>query len=262
MNDNPIAVFDSGLGGLSVWTELRKGLPNESIIYFGDGKNCPYGRREDSQVLEFVDSAVKIMLDHGAKLIVLACNTATAIAIDYLRENYPIPFVGLEPAVKPAALNSRSGTIGILATKNSLEGKLYKETSAKYSSKVNIISAVGEGFVPLVEKSKEQTQEAYEIVNKVISPMLDMNIDQLVLGCTHYPFLKNAIDRVIGDRDIAVLNPSRAIERRVESLLETNNIAASESHTPTYEFYTFSNEKYKQRLINKSKEALKLFSEL
>lgn len=262
MNDSPIAVFDSGLGGLSVWAELRRGLPNESIIYFGDGKNCPYGGREDSEILEFVDSAVQIMIENGAKLIVLACNTATAVAVEYLRERYPIPFVGLEPAVKPAALNSRSGNIGILATETSLEGRLYRDTSAKYSSSVNIISAVGEGFVELVEESKEQTSEAYAIVENIVSPMVEQGIDYLVLGCTHYPFLKNAIDKALGENDIKVIDSSPAILKRVKSLIDSNQIAASETNSPIYEFYTFGQELYKQKMINKSKEALTLFSEL
>lgn len=261
MNNNPIAVFDSGLGGLSVWTELRKGLPAESIIYFGDGLNCPYGGRDDSQILEFVDRAVKIMLEHKVKLIVLACNSATAVAIEYLRATYPIPFVGLEPAVKPAALASTSGVIGILATKTSLEGKLFRDTSAKYASQVEIISAVGEGFVQIVEGSKEGTLEAYETVRRVVEPIVEKGADHLVLGCTHYPFLKRAIDKAIGEKKVKVINPSRAIERRVESLLEEADIAAEASHIPEYKFLSFGGEAYVDKLENKSKEALKLFSE-
>ncbi|MFI3266889.1 MAG: glutamate racemase [Rikenellaceae bacterium] len=262
MNNNPIAVFDSGLGGLSVWTELRRGLKNESIIYFGDGKNCPYGGREDKQILEFVDQAVQLMIERGAKLIVLACNTATAVAVDYLRATYDLPFVGLEPAVKPAAINTKTGKIGILATETSLEGKLYKETSAKYSTAAEIISRVGEGFVQLVEQSKEDTPEAYQTVKRAIEPMLMQDIDHLVLGCTHYPFLKNAINKAIEGRDIKVINPSRAIERRVEQLLKQNNIAAESTHSPQYEFYTNANQQYLERIIEKSTEALTLLSEL
>ena len=130
MNDAPIGVFDSGLGGLTVWSELRRRLPRESLLYYGDGKNCPYGDKTREQGTEAVDFAVRRLVDRGVKLIVVACNAATAMAIDHLRAAYPIPFVGLEPAVKPAALSSRSGVIGILATAATLRGKLFRDLVA------------------------------------------------------------------------------------------------------------------------------------
>ena len=158
MNDAPIGVFDSGLGGLTVWSELRRRLPRESLLYYGDGKNCPYGDKTREQVTEAVDFAIRRLVDRGVKLIVVACNAATAMAIDHLRAAYPIPFVGLEPAVKPAALSSRSGVIGILATAATLRGKLFRETSRRYEDRVRIIARVGEGFVELVEQNRERTE--------------------------------------------------------------------------------------------------------
>lgn len=261
MDNRPIAIFDSGLGGLSVWAELRRGLTNESLIYYGDGKNCPYGGRKESEIFGFVESAARFMVEHDAKLIVLACNTATAVAIEKLRAEYPtIPFVGLEPAVKPAALNSKSGVIGILATKTSLSGSLFRHTSAKYSSMVEIISAVGEGFVEIVEGSMEQTPEARAVVAKTIAPMIGRGVDHIVLGCTHYPFLTEALKSAIADRDIKLVNPSPAIRRRVESLLKEGNMAASTESTPRYDFYTNGGNEYREKMINKSVEALRLLN--
>lgn len=134
MNDNPIGVYDSGLGGLTVWRELRRALPRESLVYLGDGKNCPYGSRPAEEIRTLADRAVATLLDAGCKLVVVACNTATAAAIDFLRAKYSsTPIVGMEPAVKPACLNTRSGVVGVLATARSLEGDLFRRTAARYA---------------------------------------------------------------------------------------------------------------------------------
>lgn len=260
MNNAPIAVFDSGQGGLSVWSELYRGLPHESLLYYGDGKNCPYGNQSKEQVTEYVDYAVRRMLEAGAKMIVIACNTATAAAIDYLRASYPVPFVGLEPAVKPAALTSRSGVIGILATAGSLKGHLFQTTAHKYADRVRIIEQVGEGFVELVENNQEESPEAYETVARLLKPMLDAGADRIVLGCTHYPFLANTMRRVIGDRDVQLINPAPAIERRVASLLEQYALTADVDHKPEYTFMTSADDVYLTRLIAKSEQAKALVS--
>ena len=152
-NKAPIGIFDSGMGGLSVWREVRNLLPEESVIYLADGKNCPYGERSKEEIAELTRRAIEELVARGVKLVVVACNTATAVAIESLREEFDIPFVGMEPAVKPAALSTRSGVIGILATRASLEGELFRTTSSKYADRVKILSAVGEGFVEAVEES-------------------------------------------------------------------------------------------------------------
>ena len=242
MNDAPIGVFDSGLGGLTVWSELRRRLPRESLLYYGDGKNCPYGDKTREQVTEAVDFAVRRLVDRGVKLIVVACNAATAMAIDHLRAAYPIPFVGLEPAVKPAALSSRSGVIGILATAATLRGRLFRETSRRYEDRVRIIARVGEGFVELVEQNCERTEEAYRRVERLLEPMIEAGADRIVLGCTHYPFLREAMHRVIGDRDVRLVNPAAAVEQRTEALLREGGIEASGGSRPVYEFMTSADE--------------------
>ena len=248
MNDAPIGVFDSGLGGLTVWSELRRRLPRESLLYYGDGKNCPYGDKTREQVTEAVDFAVRRLVDRGVKLIVVACNAATAMAIDHLRAAYPIPFVGLEPAVKPAALSSRSGVIGILATAATLRGKLFRETSRRYEDRVRIIARVGEGFVELVEEDREQSPEAEEAVRRVLEPMIREGADQIVLGCTHYPFLLPVFRQVIGERGVAVVDPSPAVGRRVGQLLDQYDLRAEKGAAANYGFLTFADEAYRSRL--------------
>ena len=151
-NNAPIGVFDSGLGGLTVWREVRRALPAESLVYLGDGKNCPYGSRPREEVRRLADEAVAFLVAQGCKLVVVACNTATAAAIDFLREKYaPMPIVGMEPAVKPACLATRSGVVGVLATERSLDGELFRRTAARYGDGVDLVTAPGRGFVELVE---------------------------------------------------------------------------------------------------------------
>ena len=251
MNNNaPIGVFDSGTGGLSGWQEIAEGLPSESLIFFGDGARCPYGERSREEILRFTVESVERLLDEGCKMIVVACNTATAVAIEYLREHYPqIPFVGLEPAVKPAALTTKSGTIAVLATARSLEGELFLHTSAQYADRVNILTAVGEGFVEIVERGEENSPAAEQAVRRVVEPLIEKGADKIVLGCTHYPFLRQTIERVIGDRDVEVIDSGRAVCRRVAQLLDKFALWADEDCEPRYEFMTLAEDDYLDRLI-------------
>ena len=215
MNNNPIGIYDSGFGGLSVWRELYRALPNESLVYLGDGKNCPYGSQAADKILQYAIQSVEQLLERGCKMIVVACNTATAVAIAYLREKYPtIPFVGLEPAVKPAALSTKSGVIGVLATKRSLEGDHFRRAEAKYGAEVSILKAVGEGFVEAVEADAELLPQTETLVRKTIEPIIKAGADVIVLGCTHYPFLREVIDKVIGDRTVRVIDSGEAVEKR------------------------------------------------
>ena len=253
MNNSPIGVFDSGLGGLSVWQVLQKTLVAESLIYLGDGARCPYGSRTREEVVRFTFEAVERLLGEGCKLIVVACNTATAMAISALREHYPqIPFVGLEPAVNPAALRTRSGVIGVLATERSFDGELFCRTSAQFADKVKILRAVGEGFVEAVEQNREHTPETEQAVRRVIEPLIAQGADEIVLGCTHYPFLRDAMERVAAGRDIEIIDSSDAVERRVEYLLDKFDLRAAADHTPEYRFLSFAGDDYIERLQRKA----------
>lgn len=252
MNNSPIGVFDSGMGGLTVRAELARQLPGESLVYFGDGKNVPYGPRTKEEITGFVDQAFGILISKGVKMIVVACNAATGAAIDFLRAKYDIPIIGMEPAVKPAAQASQSSVIGVLATAAAFKGELYKATAAKYRGQVTIIETVGEGFVELVENDREETREAFETVERAVGPMLEAGADQIVLGCTHYPYLAGQIRSVIGSRDVRLVDSAAAIARRVDQLLSDNGLHASPEHKPTHGFFTFADETYLQHLIDKS----------
>lgn len=250
---HPIGVFDSGLGGLSVWREIAHRLPNESIIYYGDGKNCPYGDRQREQVVGFVERAVEYFLEQDCKLIVLACNAATSLTIKHLRVKYKkIAFVGMEPAVKPAALHSQSGVIGILATKATLSGDLFRETSERFSGSVKILSHVGDGFVELVESGEEATPKAVETVRKSMEEMIEQGADHIVLGCTHYPFLIDAMREVIGNRNIEIVDPAPAIAARVEALLEESDQLADNTQIADYKFITLGDKEYLNFLTKKA----------
>lgn len=248
----PIGIFDSGMGGLSVWREVRRLLPEESVIYLADGKHCPYGDRSPEDIAALTRRAVVELLARGAKLIVVACNTATAVAIDALREEFDVPFVGMEPAVKPAALATKSGKIGILATRASLAGDLFRTTSAKYASQVEVLTAVGEGFVEIVEQGEEQSPRAVEVVRSVVGPLIEAGADQIVLGCTHYPFLMDALREVVGERGVTIVNPAPAVARRVEWLLEQGDMRAPEGHKAEYSFVTFGGDGYLARITDKA----------
>lgn len=257
MNNSPIGVYDSGLGGLSVWRELRLRLPHESLIYLGDGKNCPYGGRSREEITRFAAAAVERLVAAGAKMVVVGCNTATTAAIDYLRDRWSdMPIVGLEPAVKPACLNTKTGRIAVLATAHSLRSEMFLRTATRYAEGVEVLKVVGEEFVEIVEAGEEHTPRAQMAVRRVIEPLLDKGIDHIVLGCTHYPFLRSEIERVIGDRPIEVIDSGEAVARRVEWLLERYDIAAASDHTPTFDFMTYSDDVYLERLRHRAEQII------
>jgi glutamate racemase len=242
------------MGGLSVWREVRALLPNESVVYLADGKNCPYGDRSPEEIEALTREAVERLLEYDVKLVIVACNTATAMAIDFLRAHYDIPFVGMEPAVKPAALATKSGTIGILATRAALAGGLFRATSTKYASKARILSAVGEGFVEAVEQGRESEPATVELVRSALEPMLAEGADQIVLGCTHYPFLEAPLREVIGERSVELVNPAPAVARRAEWLLEEADMRAEEGHKAEYLFLSFADEEYRRRVESRAAE--------
>lgn len=232
----PIGVFDSGFGGISVWNEIIKLLPNESTIYYADSKNCPYGSKSQNEIIKLAENITEFLLSKSCKIIVVACNTATAAAIDYLRNKYDVIFIGMEPAVKPAAMQSKTGNIGILATKGTFEGRLFKETSQKYTDGINVHIQVGEGLVEKVEQGKENEDETVELLKKYIQPMLDKNIDQLVLGCTHYPFLSASIEKITNGQ-VKLVNPAYAVALQTQRQLAENNLLCDENLNSTHTFF-------------------------
>ncbi len=213
-----IGVFDSGVGGLSVWKELVALMPGQRYLYVSDSGFCPYGPRPKSYVIDRCKKISEFLIENGADIIVVACNTATAASIEVLRSLYNIPFVGMEPAVKPAALQSESGVIGVLATQGTLKGELYLRTLHKFAANTKVIEQVGTGLVELVEGGKTDTQEAFELIESYIAPMVEAGADHIVLGCTHYPFLNDIIKKIAGN-GVNIVNPAPAIAKQAKLLL-------------------------------------------
>ena len=213
-----IGVFDSGSGGLSVLREIRKILPHERYVYYSDNAHCPYGEKSREYITDRARAITDEMLARGAKAIVVACNTATAASISTLRSEYSIPFVGMEPAVKPAALGTRTGVIGVLATAGTLVSSKYLDTRGLYASSVRIAERVGKGFVELVESLELDGPHAEQVVRESLQPLLDEGADIIVLGCTHYPFLLPVMQR-IAPAGVRFIDPAPAVARRLKDVL-------------------------------------------
>ncbi|PWJ39414.1 glutamate racemase [Sediminitomix flava] len=246
---NPIGVFDSGLGGLSVWRVLQKSLPSENFIYVADSKHSPYGDKEEVEIIERSLAITDFLLSKNCKMIVVACNTATAAAIQTLRETYPtIPFIGMEPAIKLAATKTKNNSVGVLATAGTLKGKLYLETSQKYASHVHTNIQAGKGLVEIVEEGKIGTVECHELLKKYIQPMLDDKADQIVLGCTHYPFLSEEIQKITGP-SVSLIDPAPAIAKQAERILNDSRLKTN-NENPSITFYTNGNIDRLKALLN------------
>ena len=228
-------IFDSGSGGLSVLREILRVLPGERFVYYADNANCPYGEKTPEFIRNRCRAIAEYLISRGARIIVVACNTATAAAISTLRNEYPVRFIGMEPAVKPAALSSRTGVIGVLATAGTLKGCKYLTAKEIYEDDVKIVENVGQGFVELVENGILDGPLAEETVRASLQPLLDAGADRIVLGCTHYPFLRKVIQRVAGP-DVQIIDPAPAVARhlvevmREEGLL-VGNLASTGSAT-------------------------------
>lgn len=257
MNKHPIGVFDSGVGGLSVWQEIVKILPHESIVYLADNAHCPYGPRPEAEIIALCEKNVDFLLSYHCKLIVVACNTATAAAIEALRDKYDIPFVGMEPAIKPAALHSKTGKIGVLATQGTLNGKLFKTTSDKYARHLEVQVQIGHGLVEVVETGKAATEEAESLLRKYLEPMLENDVDQIVLGCTHYPFLRSVIQKIAGNQ-VNIIDPAGAVARQVQRLLAEKQLQAPDQQIPSYHFFASGNTFVLKNMAEQSMSSLQL----
>jgi len=249
MKNNPIGIFDSGIGGLTIFDEIHKLLPNENIIYLADSKNAPYGEKSKEEIIAFSIKNTNYLLQRGCKLVVVACNTASTNAVDVLREKYTIPFIRVQPAIKPAALNSKTKIVGILATKGTLKSDLLFETSQKFAQGVTVIEQVGEGLVSLIENGKIHSVEMTNLLNKFVRPMLDKNIDYLVLGCTHYPFLTPQLQNIVGE-NVKIIDSGEAIARQTKNILQQENLINENLSNGEYEFYSNKDEIILQEFLD------------
>ena len=224
-----VGFFDSGYGGLTILEAFRKRCPQVETEYIGDSAHCPYGNKSDEEIFRLSDACVKELLRRRCRMVVVACNTATAAAIERLRVKYPeIPFVGLEPAIKPAALSSKSGVVAVLATKGTFNGRLYNETKARFAKEVTVIATVADEFVTEVEAlkgrpvsalSKARYSHLTTIVRRRIEPLLLAGADKIVLGCTHFPHLRPIIEAIAGSR-AEVIDSCEAVAKQAERVMK------------------------------------------
>lgn len=238
INENPIGLFDSGIGGTSIWKEVHALMPYENTIYLADSKNAPYGLKSKDEIIALSCKNTEFLLENNCKIIVVACNTATTNAIKELRAKYNIPFIGIEPAIKPAALQSKTQTIGILATKGTLNSELFHKSVANHPD-VKIIEQIGHGLVQLIENGDMESAEMEELLKSYLNPMVEKNIDYLVLGCSHYPYLIPQIKKIIPPQ-IKIIDSGEAVAKQTQKILEQNNLLNLSKRKSSQIFYTNS----------------------
>ncbi|WP_338408040.1 glutamate racemase [uncultured Flavobacterium sp.] len=245
-NNRPIGIFDSGIGGTSIWTAINQLLPNEKTIYLADSKNAPYGQKSKAEIVSLSKKNTEFLLDMDCKLIVVACNTATTNAIQELRGKYNVPFIGIEPAIKPAATNSKTQTIGILATQGTLNSALFHKTTEKFQQ-TKIIEQVGHGLVQLIENGKINSSEMKQLLHSYLTPMIEANIDYLVLGCSHYPYLIPQIKNILPSH-IHIIDSGEAVAKQTQNILkEKVGFSIAKENKPV--FYTNSNPKVLSEIL-------------
>lgn len=250
MSIQPIGIFDSGIGGSSIWKEMNTLLPNESTIYLADSANAPYGPKGKETIIDLSIKNTEYLLNKNCKLIVVACNTATTNAIKYLREKYDVPFIGIEPAIKPAALKTKTNAIGILATKGTLSSELFSKTSGKFASHVKVIEQVGEGIVPLIENGKLDSKDMKNLLDLYLKPMIAAHIDHLVLGCTHYPYLLPILTKML-PKTVRIIDSSEAVARQTKVILDRHNLLNTTENKAVYSrFYTNGKPQVLKSLLN------------
>ena len=234
-NNQPIGIFDSGIGGTSIWQEIHQLLPNEKTIYLADSINAPYGQKSKQEIIDLSCKNTELLLNRDCKLIVVACNTATTNAIQELRCKYTIPFIGIEPAIKPAATNSKTQTIGILATKGTLNSELFHKATEMYQD-TKIVEQIGYGLVQLIEGGQINSTEMEQLLHSYLQPMIEANIDYLVLGCSHYPYLIPQIKKIL-PAHIQIIDSGQAVARQTQKVLE-EKVGFSSLKLPDPIFYS------------------------
>jgi glutamate racemase len=241
-SSQPIGVFDSGVGGLSVLRHLHEAAPQERLLYFADQAHVPYGARTAAEIRAYSAEITRFLLGQGAKIIVVACNTATAAALNSLRQGFPdVSFVGMEPAVKPAAGSTRSGVVGVLATPGTFASPRYASLMARFAGDVTVLEDPCVGLVPLIEAGDLDGAATAELLRSVLQPMLAQGVDTLVLGCTHYPFVQPLLAEIVAQeapgREVRIIDPAPAVARQALRVLEEQGLLAPPSQQgQTYGF--------------------------
>ncbi|WP_310992876.1 glutamate racemase [Aequorivita marina] len=258
MNKNsPIGIFDSGVGGSSIWQEIHKLLPIENTIYLADSKNAPYGNKSEKEIVALSIKNTEKLLDQECKIIVVACNTATTNAIEVLREKYNTPIIGIEPAIKPAALQTNSKSIGILATKGTLSSTLFSRTTQEFTKDISVVEIIGEGLVPLIEAGKLDSPEMLTLLRKHTKPMIEANIDYLVLGCSHYPYLIPQLKQIL-PKNVTIIDSGEAVAKQTKTVLQSLNLLREENSKPELQFYSNAQTNTLMALLNRFSEKINI----
>lgn len=237
--EGPIGVFDSGVGGMSVLKHIRAAMPNESLLYLADSKYAPYGNKTPEFIRERADAIARFLIDKGAKALVVACNTATAAAAEYLRGQYAIPIIAMEPAVKPAAQATKTGVIGVLATSGTLQSAQFAGLLEHYGQQVQVVTQACHGLVECIERGDLAGVETQALLSRYIQPLLEAHADTIVLGCTHYPFVRPLIEKLVGP-EVALVDTGAAVARHLKNRLDALQLGASKSTEGSIEFWSNS----------------------
>lgn len=257
MNSQPIGIFDSGVGGTSIWKELQRLLPHEDMIYLADSKNAPYGMKSREAIIELSKKNTEWLLAKECKIVVVACNTATTNAIEYLRSHYDVPFIGIEPAIKPAALHSNTKKVGILATKGTLGSQLFHSTSKTHATDIEILEREGEGLVALIEAGELDTDTIRQLLSKYLEPMVQAGIDHLVLGCTHYPYLIPAIKEILPTA-IRIIDCGEAVAKQTYRVLQGNGQLNDSKAAGNHLFYINADKAVLEQFLKDSKAPVQI----
>ncbi len=249
MNTQAIGLFDSGVGGLSIWQAVKQVLPNEHTIYLADNLNAPYGEKSKDEIIALSEKNSEFLLNRNVKLIIVACNSASTNAIPHLRQKYKIPFIRIQPAIKPAGLQSKTKVIGLLATKATLQSTMLEELKQIIPTQdIEIVGKYGKGLVEIVENVAMEQPETYSLLNQYLQPMLAKNIDQLVLGCTHYPFLIPQMQKILGE-GVHIIDPALPIARQAKRILTEFDLLAPANQKANHIFYANQSIKALQVLL-------------
>jgi len=235
-NTQPIGLFDSGIGGTTIWRSIHNLLPNENTLFLGDSKNAPYGQKTKEEIIQLSKKNVEWLLSKNAKAIIIACNTATTNAISELRSLYDIPIIGIEPAIKPAAANTKTGKVGVLATQGTLNSKKYAEAQNLYPN-IEFVNQIGFRIVQLIEDGQLYSEELEVLLRSYIDPMIEKDIDYLVLGCTHYPYLLPILNKFL-PKHINIIDSGDAVAKHTYKILNETNLLKTDNQPGYSKFYT------------------------
>ena len=251
MSKQSIGIFDSGVGGTSIWKEIHKLLPFENTIYLADSANAPYGPKGKDAIIDLSIKNTEYLLNKNCKLIVVACNTATTNAIDYLRANYNVSFIGIEPAIKPAALQTKTNAVGILATKGTLSSELFSKTTNLFASHIKVIEQIADGIVELIESGNLYSDEMKSLLKIYLEPMIKADIDYLVLGCTHYPYLIPTLLELL-PKHVKIIDSGEAVARQTKVVLEQHGLLNTQITKTKSQFFTNGNLEVMTSLLGKN----------